>query len=145
MREKYYNRSVAEVAAELKVDTDKGLSASEVEARRADHGWNEFTRTKHTTLVGKFLSQFRSFMIIVLIVAAGVSGTIGYLHGEGFTDAIIILAIVIINAIIGTAQEARAENALAALEKLASPHCKVVRGGSLPTEITSMSRCHGNG
>ncbi len=129
MREKYYNRSVAEVAAELKVDTDKGLSASEVEARRADHGWNEFTRTKHTTLVGKFLSQFRSFMIIVLIVAAGVSGTIGYLHGEGFTDAIIILAIVIINAIIGTAQEARAENALAALEKLASPHCKVVRGG----------------
>ncbi len=125
----FYNMSVAEAEKALSTDVARGLSATEVERRRAGSGYNEFTKTRHTSLAGKFFAQFRSFMIIVLIVAAAVSGTIGYMEGEGFTDAIIILAIVIINAIIGTAQEARAEKALDALEKLSSPQCKVVRDG----------------
>jgi Ca2+-transporting ATPase len=127
--DKFYNLSVEQTAAELKTSVANGLSGAEVEKRRAASGWNEFTKTRHTTLMGKFVAQFKSFMIIVLIIAAAVSGVIGYAEGEGFTDVVIILAIVIINAIIGTAQEAKAERALDALEKLSSPHCKVVRDG----------------
>ena len=127
----FYNLSARETEKALSTDSTRGLSAAEVARRRAESGWNEFIKTKHTTLAGKFLAQFKSFMIIVLIVAAGISGFIGSMEGEGFTDAIIILAIVIINAIIGTAQEAKAERALDALEKLSSPHCKVVRDGEV--------------
>jgi Ca2+-transporting ATPase len=129
MGQNFYNLSVAETEKALSTDAARGLSAAEVTRRRAESGFNEFTKTRHTTLAGKFFAQFRSFMIIVLIVAAGVSGFIGYVEGEGFSDAIIILAIVIINAIIGAAQEAKAEKSLDALEKLSSPHCKVVRDG----------------
>ena len=127
----FYNLSVGETEKELSTDSTRGLSAAEAARRRAESGYNEFTKTKHTTLAGKFFAQFKSFMIIVLIAAAAISGFIGYMEGEGFTDAIIILAIVIINAIIGTAQEAKAEKALDALEKLSSPHCKVVRDGEV--------------
>ncbi len=133
MNTNYYNLSVAEAAKKLSTDVSRGLTGAEVMRRQKEVGYNEFVKAKRTTLAEKFFSQFRSFMIIVLIVAAAISGTIGYLHGEGFTDAIIILAIVIINAIVGTAQEARAENALEALEKLSSPHCKVVRDGQVRT------------
>ncbi len=129
----FYNLTPEVVASGLKVDVAKGLSSADVEQRRAAGGYNEFTKTRHSTLIEKFFAQFKSFMIIVLIVAAAISGVVGYMHDEGFTDAIIILAIVIINAIIGTAQEAKAENALEALEKLSSPQCKVVRGGKVHT------------
>ena len=66
-------------------------------------------------------------MIIVLLAAAAISGVVGYMSSEGFTDAVIILAIVILNACIGVAQEVKAEKSLEALEKMAAPHCKVVR------------------
>ena len=68
-------------------------------------------------------------MIIVLIFAAIISGVTGYMNGEGITDAIIILSILIVNAIIGVFQEAKAEKSLDALEKLSAPHCKVIRDG----------------
>ncbi len=126
-----YNLTVAETERQFSTGAAKGLSEADVSRRRTESGYNEFSKTKKTTLAGKFFAQFKSFMIIVLIAAAGISGVIGYMEGEGFTDAIIILAIVIINAIIGTAQEAKAEKALDALEKLSSPHCKVVRDGAV--------------
>ncbi len=129
--QEFYNMSVDEARKALSTDPTRGLDAAEVVRRRAGSGYNEFTKTRHTTLAGKFFAQFRSFMIIVLIAAAAISGFIGWMEGEGFTDAIIILAIVIINAIIGTAQEAKAEKALDALEKLSSPQCKVVRDGEV--------------
>jgi Ca2+-transporting ATPase len=127
----FYNLSSAQVAKNLSTDPARGLSEAEVTRRRAESGRNEFTKTRHTTLAGKFFAQFKSFMIIVLIAAAAISGVTGYMEGEGFTDAIIILAIVVINAIIGTAQEAKAERALDALERLSSPHCKVLRDGEV--------------
>ncbi|MDR2911871.1 MAG: cation-translocating P-type ATPase [Alistipes sp.] len=126
----FHNLTVAETEKAL-ATTTAGLSAAEAQRRRAEQGFNEFTKTRHSTLAGKFFAQFRSFMIIVLIAAAGISGVIGYMHDEGFSDAIIILAIVIINAIIGTAQEAKAERALDALEKMSSPQSKVVRNGAV--------------
>ena len=110
-------------------DPVKGLSSGEVGARQARDGFNEFEKTKHTTLWQKFISQFKSFMIIVLIFAAIISGVTGYMNGEGITDALIILSILIVNAIIGVFQEAKAEKSLDALEKLSAPHCKVIRDG----------------
>ncbi len=127
----FYNLSFSEVERELSTSLDKGLSAEEVLKRIAKYGYNEFEKKKKKSLIVKFFEQFKSFMIIVLLVAAAISGVIGYLHGEGFTDAIIILAIVIINAIIGVAQEAKAEQSLEALEKMTVPQCKVVRDGQV--------------
>lgn len=129
--ENVYNLSVEQLTAQLKSDLERGLSASEAAARLARDGYNEFSKTKHTSLLVKFLAQFKSFMILVLIAAAVVSGVVGVMNGEGFTDAIIIMVIVVLNAIIGVAQEAKAENALDALEKMAAPHCKVVRDGEV--------------
>lgn len=127
----YYRLTGEEVEKKLATDTRTGLSDEEADRRRERYGYNEFRKVKHKSLLVKFLNQFRSFMIIVLIAAAAISGVAGYMEGEGFTDAIIILAIVILNAVIGVFQEARAEKSLDALEKLSSPHCKVVRGGQI--------------
>lgn len=110
-------------------DINRGLTDSEVRERLLRDGYNEFAKKPKTKAWQKFLAQFKSFMIIVLLVAAVVSGVTGYLNGEGITDAIIILSILIVNAIIGVLQESKAENALEALEKLSAPHCKVIRNG----------------
>lgn len=112
-------------------DPLRGLSSEEVAARQAKDGFNEFEKTKHTTLWQKFICQFKSFMIIVLIIAAFVSGVTGYMNGEGITDALIILVILIVNAIIGVLQESKAEKSLDALEKMSAPHSKVVRDGEV--------------
>ncbi|MDL2308486.1 calcium-translocating P-type ATPase, PMCA-type [Bacteroidales bacterium OttesenSCG-928-B11] len=130
---KFYNLTIEEIEQVLSTSSEQGLFEKEVEERRAQYGYNAFQKKKHTPLWKKFLMQFKSFMIIVLLIAAAISGVVGFLNGEGFTDAIIILAIVILNAIIGVAQEAKAEKSLDALEKLSSPHCKVIRDGKLNT------------
>lgn len=132
----YYNQTIDNVVENLKTSFEKGLSATEVADRQREYGWNEFEKKKHTSLLVKFLQQFKSFMIIVLILAAIISGVVGYLNGEGFTDAIIIMVIVILNACIGVFQEAKAEKSLDALEKLSSPHSKVIRDGNM-VEVAS--------
>ena len=125
----YYNLSPDEVAAQLGTDLHEGLSANEAKERLARDGYNEFEKKKHKPWWAKFLDQFKSFMIIVLLVAAAISGVVGAMNGEGFTDAIIILFIVVLNAIIGVLQESKAERSLDALERMSSPHCKVLRDG----------------
>lgn len=122
-----YQRSVAETETFLQTSAARGLSAAEAAARLNQYGHNEFEKAKTKTILAKFLNQFKSFMIIVLLTAAVISGTVGWLHGEGFTDAIIILAIVILNAVIGTIQEAKAEKSLEALAQLSAPNSKVIR------------------
>ena len=82
-------------------------------------------------MIVKFLEQFKDFMIIVLILAAIVSGMVGVAQGEGITDTIIILIVVIVNAIIGVMQENKAEKSLEALQKLSNHVAKVVRNGKL--------------
>lgn len=131
MTKPYYAQSANELADSLKTSIDKGLSQEDAQRRIQEYGYNELKKTKKKSLFVKFLAQFKSFMIIVLLVAAVISGVIGVLHDEGFTDAIIILAIVLLNAIIGVAQEAKAEQSLEALEKMSSPHCKVIRNGQM--------------
>ncbi|MBP3662317.1 MAG: calcium-translocating P-type ATPase, PMCA-type [Bacteroidales bacterium] len=129
MDKKAHQLGIKETFRTFLTDPFKGLSSEEAQARQARDGFNEFEKTRHTTLWQKFISQFKSFMIIVLIFAAIISGVTGYMNGEGITDAIIILSILIVNAIIGVFQEAKAEKSLDALEKLSAPHCKVIRDG----------------
>lgn len=124
-----YQTDVDDLCGTLKTNHTTGLTQAEASARLARDGFNEFAKTKHTSLLVKFLSQFKSFMILVLIAAAVVSGVVGVMNGEGFTDAIIIMIIVVLNAIIGVFQEAKAEKSLDALEKMSAPQCKVVRDG----------------
>ena len=129
MDEKAHQLGIKEIFRTFLTDPFKGRSSEEPRARQARDGFNEFEKARHTTLWQKFISQFKSFMIIVLIFAAIISGVTGYMNGEGITDAIIILSILIVNAIIGVFQEAKAEKSLDALEKLSAPHCKVIRDG----------------
>ena len=127
----WFNKSVEETIDELKTDASQGLSGQEVEKRKAEYGLNELEEGKKTSLFVKFLEQFKDFMIIVLIIAAIVSGIVGYIEGEGITDSIIIMIVVIVNAIIGVAQENKAEKSLEALKKLSSYSAKVVRDGKV--------------
>ena len=131
MTKQFYRSGIEEVAADLKTDLNSGLSSEEASRRLNEYGLNELGKMKHTSLAVKFLCQFKSFMIIVLIIAGIISGVVGYMNGEGFTDAIIILAIVLLNAVIGVVQEAKAEKSLDALKKMSAPHCKVFRDGKL--------------
>ena len=129
MEKRTHQLDVQETLRKYSTDLKEGLTSKEAKARQEKYGFNEFQKVKHTTLLQKFISQFKSFMIIVLIIAAIISGVTGYLEGEGITDAIIILSILIVNAIIGMLQEAKAEKSLDALEKMSAPHCKVIRDG----------------
>lgn len=127
----YHDLSVEQTLAKLQTNLDRGLSAAEVLERREKYGPNEFAQVKRKGVLAKFIDQFKNFMIIVLLIAAVISGVVGYLHGEGFTDAIIILIIVIVNALIGLFQELKAENSLEALKKMSAPKSKVVRDGQV--------------
>lgn len=129
----FYQKSVQETAEIFSTDSEQGLSSEKAAQKLEEYGFNEFKKEKHKSIFEKFFAQFKSFMILVLLAAALISGVVGFIEGEGFTDAIIILVIVILNAIIGTAQEAKAEKSLEALEKMAAPHCKAIRNGQ--TEI----------
>ena len=131
MEENWYNQIVAEVEKNLETNCKTGLTNEQVTQKREKYGYNELKETKKKSLLVKFLEQFKDFMIIVLIVAAIVSGVVGTIEGEGFTDSIIILVVVIVNAIIGVAQENKAEKSLEALQKLSSHVAKVVRDGKI--------------
>ena len=127
----WFNKSIEEVEKELETDLSKGLSNEEVQKRREKYGLNELKAKKKKSLFQKFLDQFKDFSIIILIIAAIVSGIVGVAEGEGVTDTIIILIVVIVNAIIGVSQEAKAEKSLEALQKLTDHASKVLRNGEV--------------
>ena len=131
MEKNWFNKEVGEVEKEFETNIQDGLTANKVEIAREKFGFNELKAKKKKSLIVKFLEQFKDFMIIVLIIAAIVSGVVGYMQGEGVTDSIIILIVVIVNAIIGVAQESKAEKSLEALQKLSSHSAKVIRDGNL--------------
>ena len=127
----WFNKEVEEVEKELETDLNKGLNSDEVQKRKEKYGLNELKAKKKKSLFQKFLDQFKDFSIIVLIIAAIVSGVVGVAEGEGVTDTIIILIVVIVNAIIGVTQEAKAEKSLEALQKLTDHASKVIRNGEV--------------
>ena len=135
--EKWFNKTATEVEEYLQTNMENGLSSTEVKKRQEENGFNELKQAKKKSLIVKFLEQFKDFMIIVLIIAAIVSGVVGVAQGEGITDTIIIMIVIIANAIIGVAQEAKAEKSLEALQKLSGHETKVIRDGNI---ITIQSR-----
>ena len=131
MEKKWFNMNTKEVSEKLETDLENGLSSQKVSERLEKYGYNELKAKKKKSLIVKFLEQFKDFMIIILIIAAIVSGIVGIKEGEGITDTIIILIVVVLNAIIGVAQENKAEKSLEALQKMSSHAAKVMRDGKL--------------
>jgi len=129
--ENWFNQENKNVIEKLNSNLEKGLTEEQVKAAREKYGYNELEAKKKKTLLVKFLEQFKDFMIIVLIIAAIVSGIVGVAEGEGITDTIIILVVVVVNAIIGVAQENKAEKSLEALQKLSAHASKVIRDGKM--------------
>ena len=127
----WFNKNFKEVEKELETDLEKGLSKEKVEEKQQKYGYNELQQVAKKSIFQRFLEQFKDFSIIVLIIAAIVSGIVGVLQGEGITDTIIILIVVIVNAIIGVAQESKAEKSLEALQKLSDHASKVIRNGNM--------------
>lgn len=108
-----------------------GLNDREAVQRKEMYGRNELEEGHQKTLLEMFLEQFKDLMVIILLIAAAISGFMNEL-----TDTVIILVVVIINAILGVVQESKAEKALAALKKMSAPYAKVKRNGiiqDLPT------------
>ena len=129
--ENWFNQETKNVIDKLNSNIEKGLTEEQVKAAREKYGYNELEAKKKKTLFVKFLEQFKDFMIIVLIIAAIVSGVVGVAEGEGITDTIIILVVVVVNAVIGVAQENKAEKSLEALQKLSAHASKVIRNGQM--------------
>ena len=129
----YETKKIEELLAENAVDPKVGLSASEVEKRLATNGKNKLVEKKRRSVILAFLMQLNDPMIYILLAAALISALIT-IFSEGhddWADVIIILAVVILNATIGTIQEVKAENALEALKKLSSPTATVRRDGKV--------------
>lgn len=120
----WYNKSKNDVIAELKTDESSGLSQEEAEARIATYGKNELEAQAKKSFWAKLAAQFADFLIIILLVAAGISAIVGEKE-----DAIVILAIVVINAVLGIYQEGKAEKSVEALQKMSAPNAKVLRNG----------------
>lgn len=121
----FHQKDLNAVFSELNT-SEKGLSGEEAAKRLDEYGLNELAEKRKKTPLGIFIHQFKDFMILVLIVAAIISGIAGDL-----TDTIIILIIVVLNAIIGFIQEYRAENAMEALKKMAMIQAHVIRNGKV--------------
>ena len=127
---KFYSMDSSSVLDELKA-VKEGLSTAEAEKRLAEHGKNKLAEGKKESLIVKFFKQMMDPMIIVLIVAAALSGITAFWEGESFADVFIILFVVILNAVLGVIQESKAEEAIEALKTMTAANSKVLRDGKL--------------
>lgn len=141
-KKNWYNISVEETVRLLNTNLETGLTETEVSEKISKYAYNELKQAKKKTFIQKFLAQFKDFMIIILILAAFVSGIVGILESNEPTtsflsflskisDSLIILLIVMVNAVIGVLQENKAEKSLEALKKLSSPITKVMRNSQM--------------
>lgn len=126
--------SVRETCERLKINSVNGLTKDEAEERIKKYGENKLTEKKKESILVKFLKQFNDFMIITLIIAAAISAVMSYVEGSNdYLDSVIIIFIVVLNAIMGVIQEAKAEKSLDALKKMSAPTAKVKRDGIIQT------------
>ena len=129
---KTYCEEKEAVLAELN-SAEEGLGSAEAQARLESHGKNKLTEPPKKSLLSRFLSQMADPMIIILLVAAAISGVLAVAQGESFADVIIILAVVIVNAVLGVYQESKAEKAIEALQEMSAATSKVLRDGKIVT------------
>lgn len=126
----YHSLTIEETLKQLHTDPQVGLSEKEVRIRRQTSGSNLLAAKKKKSLLSRFLAQFSDFMILVLVAAAVVSFLVSLAEGEAdFVDPLIILAIILLNAILGLIQEEKAEKALEALKQMSAPNALVLREG----------------
>ena len=126
--DKDYNRSPQEVLDELHTSA-QGLTPEEAEARLAKYGPNKLKEAEKPSVFQRFLTQLKDPMLLILIAAAAVSAVTNALSNESFTEVFIILAVVLLNAVLGVVQESKAEAAIEALQTMTAAKCKVLRGG----------------
>ncbi len=131
MKLKFHGESKQTVLEELKVESTKGLTSEEVKLRQEKFGENKLKEKKKKTNVQRFFEQFKDTMIIILLLAAVVSFVIACIEKDPmeFFEPLLILLIVALNAIMGVAQESKAEKALDALKNMSAPHARVIRDG----------------
>ena len=128
LNKRYYAQSEQQILKEFGT-SEKGLSNAQAEAALKKYGPNALEQAKKRTLFQRFFDQFKDFMIIVLLVAAIISGVVAH----EWADAMLILAVVIINAIFGVFQESKAEEAIDALREMSTPEAHVRRNGNMET------------
>ena len=126
-----HNEDALKVVQSLHSDLTAGLTESQVQEKRVQHGENKLREKKKKTNLQRFAEQFKDVMILILIVAAIISFAIACIEGEPkeFFEPVLILLIVILNAVMGVMQESKAEKALDALKSLSAPHARVIRDG----------------
>ncbi len=136
---KWHTLSIDETASKLHVDLRKGLAAADAAERLARVGPNALTEQARPSFLSRLWDQLNQFLVLILIASAIISAVIGWSQfnktGEmtEFIDASAIMAIVVLNAILGLVQEGRAEQALAALKEMSAPNATVIRDGRQET------------
>ena len=123
-----YIQSSEEVLQELGV-TAGGLSSAEAQQRLEKYGPNKLKDAEKKTLLQRFLEQLKDPMLIILMIAAGVSAVTNIIAGESLAEVAIILVVVLLNAVLGVFQESKAEAAIEALQTMTAATCKVLRDG----------------
>ena len=126
-----YTQSAEEVLQSLGVSAE-GLSSAEAKARLEKYGPNKLKEAEKPTLLQRFFAQLKDPMLIILLIAAAVSAATNLLAGHNeMAEVIIILAVVLLNAILGVFQESKAEAAIEALQTMTAATCKVLRDGKM--------------
>ncbi|NLT95791.1 MAG: cation-translocating P-type ATPase [Clostridia bacterium] len=123
---KWYSLEVNQVAHDLNVDLEKGLTSKEVQKRLETYGPNALKEAPPRSLFSMFTDQLKEPLVLILIIAAIISGALGE-----WADSMVILTIVVLNAILGVVQENKAEQALKALKEMTKAHAKVLRDGKV--------------
>ncbi|MCL2107321.1 MAG: HAD-IC family P-type ATPase, partial [Oscillospiraceae bacterium] len=125
----YHSMSGSEAVRRLSSSAEHGLREENARQLLASEGHNRLSAHHSGRWLLRFLAQFKDFMVLSLLAAAGISAATALIHGSGdYLDSIIIAGIVVVNAIVGVIQEGRAEKALAALRKMSAPSALVLRG-----------------
>ena len=122
----WYNKGIQAISEELSADVKKGLSKEEIAGRIEKYGYNELKEKEKESVWVKIGKQLKDFLVVTLIIASIVSGMVGEI-----SDAIVIIAIVIVNAVLGVVQEGKAEKAMEALKKMSAPNARVLRSGHI--------------
>ena len=126
----WHTKNTDEIERKLNTNIQKGLTNKEAQKRQEEQGKNKLKEKKKESIIIRFIKQFNDFMIIILIIASIISAGVSYIQGQNdYIDSIIIIAIVVLNAIMGLIQEERAEKSIESLKKLTPQIAKVIRDG----------------